>query len=136
MKRLLFIALLIVCASSKAEWVRYGSAKSESFDYYLNPELVKRDADLRTAWILFNYNTITDGVKSTVALNEYDCVERKVRNNYLIHYADFMGTGKVLFTSAPPKDKDYWRTASDGSVVWAIMQLVCSYDGEKPILRS
>ena len=136
MKRLIFVLLMMTCGVSHAHWVLCGSSKNGDFDFFVRAGSIKVEADLRAALILFNYNLVTDGVKSSVAMNEYDCSSKKVRTNYLIQYANNMAIGDVLFASAPPKNKDYWRPANDGSVTASIMQVVCSYDGQLPILRS
>jgi hypothetical protein len=85
---------------------------------------------------MFNYKNKNDNVRSSIALNEYDCNLKKVRTNYLIQYDGEMATGNVLITSAPPKENDYWRSTEKGSVTRTIMDLVCEYDGKTPILRS
>ncbi len=127
---------MMVCGVSHSQWVRCGSSKSGEFDFFVRAGSIKVEEDLRTALILFNYNLLTDGVKSSVAMNEYDCSLKKVRTNYLIQYTKEMATGDVILATAPTKDKDYWRPATDGSVAASIMKLVCSHDGQLPILRS
>jgi hypothetical protein len=136
MKKLIVVLFMLVCGVSHAQWVLCGSSKNGDFDFFVRAGSIKVEADLRTALILFNYNFVTDGVKSSVAMNEYDCSSKKVRTNYLIQYTKEMAKGDVMLATAPPKDKDYWRPATDGSVTASIMKLVCSHDGQLPILRS
>ncbi len=136
MKRFIVVLLMMVCGVSHSQWVLCGSSKNSDFDFFLRADSIKVEADLRTALVLFNYSLVTGGVKSSVALNEYDCSSKEVRTNYLIQYTKEMATGDVMLATAPPKDKDYWRPATDGSVTASIMRVVCSYEGELPILRS
>ncbi len=136
MKRLIFVLLIMFCGVSHAQWVLCGSSKNGDFDFFIRAGSIKVEADRRTALVLFNYSLVTDGVKSSVALNEYDCSSKEVRTNYLIQYTKEMATGDVMLATAPPKDKDYWRPANDGSVTASIMKIVCSHDGQLPILRS
>lgn len=131
-----FVGVLSVYRCAYAEWTHLGSAKSGLYDYYLHPELIKTDGDFRSTWVMFNYPNKREQVKSSIALNEYDCKQKTVRTNYLIQYDGEMATGKVLITSAPPKVQDRWRSADQGSVARAILDSVCAYDGVIPILRS
>ena len=136
-KSLIILAILsTVHQLAIAEWTHFGSAKNAQYDYYLRPDLIKTEENFRTTWVMFNYKNKNDTVRSSIALNEYDCNLKKVRTNYLIQYDGEMATGNVLVTSAPPKTNDYWRSAEMGSVTRAIMDLVCEYDGKTPILRS
>jgi hypothetical protein len=125
-----------VTQSAYAEWAHLGSAKSGLYDYYLRAELIKTEGSLRSTWIMLNYKNTSDKVKSSIALNEYDCKHKTVRTNYLIQYDGEMATGNVLITSTPPKAQDHWRSAEQGSVTRAILDSVCGYDGVIPILRS
>jgi hypothetical protein len=130
------VAVLSIHQSSYAEWTHFGSAKNAKYDYFLRPNLIKTEENLRTTWVMFNYKNKNDNVRSSIALNEYDCNLKKVRTNYLIQYDGEMATVNVLITSAPPKENDYWRSTEKRSVTSAIMDLVCEYDGKMPILRS
>ena len=133
------IAFLLVISSSInafADWVQVGSANDKKFTYFIDPSRIKVEGDVRNVWVLFNYKINESGIKSSVALNEYDCDSKKVRTNYLIQYSGEMATGETLMTSSPPKDQDYWRSVKTGTVTDAIMKAVCAYDGKTPILHS
>jgi hypothetical protein len=133
---IIFIISLTYSQSAFCDWLQLGNAMDDSFDYFVKPELIKTEGDLRNTWVLFNYRDQNVQVRSRLALNEYDCSKSKVRTNYLISYSGEMGTGEILMSSSPPKDRDRWRVVDHSTVTASIMKAVCDLDSKLPILRS
>jgi hypothetical protein len=133
LKNKILLLLAIFCNSSIAniEWLYLGSAKQREFDYYIRPNYENSDENIRIVWVMFNYSNKSREVKSAVALNEYDCISKKVRTNYLIQFSKGMAKGEALTSSSPTPENDYWKTVDNGTVSETILTVVCKYDRNK-----
>ena len=122
-KKTLLLALLLATSSAWAEWVQV--AETESSNFYLDFKSVRKEGNLRTAWVLIDFRAEqAGGGMSRQVRYEYDCKE--VRFNILAFslHSGSMAQGSVLSTKSYAKGSD-WNEIFPESSADAILKIVC-----------
>lgn len=122
MRVLLVVALLLVSASARAEWVRVGASK-QSGVYYVDPATIKKDGHLRRAWGLTDLRVPDkDGDRSLLAYWEVDCKEMRLHTLQEEYFRGPMATGERTGGTKIPSP---WAHVAPGTVGEDVQRFVC-----------
>ncbi|MSQ65677.1 MAG: hypothetical protein EXR37_04930 [Limnohabitans sp.] len=90
---------------------------------YINPDKIRASSVFPQAWHLIDLNEPSKaGVKSRLALMEYDCHEYRRRTLAFASKAEAMGEGKTLFTSTQSTS---WKPVSGDTVGEKVIAMLC-----------
>jgi hypothetical protein len=127
MKRLVFIAFLVLCGGpAYAEWIEFAKSASGGMTGYYDPDTIRVKGYLRRMWILYDHTTPQVGTGysylSAMLRVEYDCSEEHVRTLALTAYAGNMRNGKVVHTDS---DAGTWTPVAPGTFDQSAWNYVC-----------
>ena len=128
MARLLLIALLVLTSGPAfAEWVRVGGNEEAGVTVYVDPDAIRRKANLVRVLHLNDFKTvqIENGVSylSVKAQHQYDCEKHRERILALTKFSGNMGSGKVVYKDS---EKRKWKPVPPGSVSHDLGKIACS----------
>ena len=86
-KLLLTLSLLIVTNSVYAEWTELGQIKDTQF--YYNKSSITRIGNVARIWRYNNYTQANINWKSTVGLDEYDCINKTRKIVSFSEYSEY-----------------------------------------------
>ena len=90
---------------------------------YIDPDKIRASSVFPQAWHLIDLNDKSKaGVKSRLALMEYDCQERRRRTLAFASKSEAMGEGKTLFTSTQSTP---WKPVSGDTVAEKVIEMLC-----------
>ena len=93
MRSVALILLSLMTAPAWAAWVEILNTPASVF--YLDPDAVTMDGNIRRAWVLENYPTEPGNeVMSTRYLYEFDCPRQRVRVTASSMHTQWFGKGK------------------------------------------
>jgi hypothetical protein len=104
-KHLLIVTSLMLVSNvaRAADWV--ATAEAGDFVHYIDTSAIKREGDLRQAWLLTEWKSPSvTGVLSQRSLMEFDCRTARVRilRDSESYHSGPMGTGNVIQPSLTP----------------------------------
>lgn len=92
---------------------------------YIDPDKIRASSVFPQAWHLIDLNDKSKaGVKSRLALMEYDCQERRRRTLAFASKSEAMGEGKTLFTSTQSTP---WKPVSGDTVAEKVIVMLCGH---------
>jgi hypothetical protein len=122
MRALLAALLLAMSLPAAAEWVMI--TKNDSVTYYLDPDTVRKNGNMRRVWVLNNLKQRhKDGEMSRRSLREIDCKEEKSRILSLSTHSEPMVGGKTLVLENSPTE---WGFIPPNSTNAHVFEFVCS----------
>lgn len=95
------ITLLVLSSGpAYAEWVLVGRDDTTGMTLYIDPDTIRRRADLVEMWALYDYKTAQsagrDSYLSKKVQSEYICTEEVRRMLRVTEFSGNMGSGKVV----------------------------------------
>jgi len=97
---------------------------------YIDPDKIRASSVFPQAWHLIDLNDATKaGVKSRLALMEYDCHEYRRRTLAFASKSEAMGEGKTLFTSTQSTS---WKPVSGDTVGEQVIGMLCGHNAKPP----
>ena len=128
MKKLLITLLLTVLSTSAmAEWTYLISPDDKTYDNYIDKTTIRKRGNVAKMWELRDYKAPQYAVDkphlSGRLLQEYDCVEIRIRLLALTFFSDNMGRGQVIFNHQ--YDDSKWEDIAPGSVGMSKWKAVC-----------
>jgi hypothetical protein len=125
MKRLLFVALMMTCSVSWADWTLAG--KTDDHSFFVDKSTKRKSGNIVKMWALRDYSSPqTSGVlkySSTVILYAYDCKEEAAAIVSITGYVGAMGGGNVVQTETFQQREWDWQPvmpSSVGKINWEI----------------
>jgi hypothetical protein len=92
---------------------------------YIDPDKIRASSVFPQAWHLIDLNEKSKaGVKSRLALMEYDCHEFRRRTLAFASKSEAMGEGKTLFTSTQSTP---WKPVSGDTVAEKVIEMLCGH---------
>lgn len=120
-KKTLLLALLLVTSSAWAGWVQV--TQTDSSDFYIDPETIRRDGNLVRVWQIAELKQRDkDGELSRRSRMEYDCKQERRRSLSLSTHSEPMAGGKTLESFTPDGS---WREIPPDSAGSDILKIVC-----------
>jgi hypothetical protein len=125
---LLPATLMLMTTIAQAGWVpvsRSGDKSAESFRTYIDPESVVRKGEYVSLKVLMNYRERTEeGIASAVGVNEFDCLNDRMRSRSVMAYSEPDGKGRVIREF---KSVGAWGPVSTGSTQEALLESACDF---------
>lgn len=118
-------ALALSSNAAIAGWTEKASDKIAH--EYVNLQTIEHNENIVKMWNMSDFKepqAVGNGqlFQSTKAHQEYNCISNTKRLLSIIHYADGMGTGKVVFFNASAGD---WRKVLSGSLGQIHLDVAC-----------
>ena len=127
MKPLIAVLLAVFSTGAMAEWTYLTSREDNAFDVYIDKTTIRKRGNVAKMWELKDYKAPQkepDGsYLSDRLLQEYDCVEVKVRHLAITLFSDNMGKGQVTFNHQ--YDDSKWVDIPPGTVNMALWKAAC-----------
>ena len=111
-----------------AEWlpiVRESDVAAKRFSLFVDSDSIVRKGERVTVRVLLNMREKTDdGIASVVAVDEYDCLNDRMRSRSVVSHAERDGKGRVVreFRSIGA-----WVPVEPGKINEAVLANVCDY---------
>ena len=126
---LIIIALTIVLpARAMAEWlpiVRESDVAAKRFSLFVDTESIVRKGERVTVRVLLNMREKTDdGIASVLAVDEYDCLNDRMRSRSVVSHAERDGKGRIVREF---KSIGAWVPVEPGKINEAVLANVCDY---------
>lgn len=125
---LLPAALTLSVSLAHAGWLpvtREGDAEAELFRTYIDPKSLLRKGEHVTLRVLMNYRERSEeGIASAVGVNEFDCMNDRMRSRSVTAYAEADGKGRVVREF---KSVGAWSNVRAGSVNEALLESACDF---------
>ncbi len=125
---LLPVALLLAGSLAQAGWVpvtREGDAQAELFWTYIDPKSVSRKGEHVTVRVLMNYRERSEeGIASAVGVNEFDCLNDRMRSRAVTAYGERDGKGRVIREF---KSVGAWSSVQTGTINEALLESACDF---------
>ena len=112
-------ALSLACVCAKASWLKV--AETDAAVFYADPASVLAVGNYRRVWTVIDFKSVQkDGIMSIRGLEEYDCVEQRVRFLSQTNHPGKLATGAVLSGVGPIEAWDFIPPNSPLSRVMAV----------------
>lgn len=125
---LMSAVLLTATLPAHAGWVsvqRDADPMSRMFITYMDPNSVQRKGEHVTMRVLLNYRERTEeGIASAVGVNEFDCLNDRMRTRSSVSYAELDGKGKVIREF---KHVGAWTRVVEGTISEALLESACDF---------
>ena len=127
MKLLIAALLAVFSTGAMAEWTYLTSREDNAFDVYIDKTTIRKRGNVAKMWELKDYKApqkeAGGSFLSDRLLQEYDCVEVKVRHLAITLFSDNMGKGQVTFNHQ--YDDSKWVDIPPGTVNMALWKAAC-----------
>lgn len=125
---LILSALSAWCVPVYAEWVpivRESDVAARRFSLYIDSGSIVRHNERVTVRLLLNMRDKTeDGISSVVAVDEYDCLNDRMRSRSVVSHAERDGKGRVVREF---KALGAWVPVEPGKINEAVLENVCDF---------
>ncbi len=125
---LIFAVLSGLSAKASAEWVpivRESDVAARRFSLFVDSGSIVRHAERVTVRVLLNMREKTDdGIASVLAVDEYDCLNDRMRSRSVVSHAERDGKGRVVREF---KALGAWVPVEPGKINEAVLENVCDY---------
>ena len=119
---LIVFVLSLFCVCAKAGWVKV--AETDTAVFYADPGSVLTIGKYRRIWTLIDFNSVqAQGIMSIRGLEEYDCVEQRVRFLSQTNHEGKLATGRVLSGIGTI---DGWDFLPPNSPLSRVMAVACA----------
>lgn len=130
MKKILFgiCVSLVLCASPSlaADWVPIVESENVVMYLMLDPAyIILHSTNKPKAWVMTDIKTKDRDYDSSLVLEEYDCVEKKVRALSRLRYRGHMGEDGIVWSSSLAGD---WNYLIPGTIGYKVSLVVCEAD--------
>ena len=132
MKRLIFLALMMVCSVSWAKWelCGIGSEGEGVISFYCDKSTIRKNGAISRMWALTDFSSVRtdssgDRYMSSMVLEVYNCRDETTALTSLTQYSATMGEGKVVW-SGEWQERDWkWRSIGPGTVIETKWKIAC-----------
>jgi len=125
---LLSATLMLVSLYAHAGWMpinRDDDPMARMFVTYMDPQSMQRKGEHVTVRVLMNYRERTEeGIASAVGVNEFDCLNDRVRTRSSVSYGELDGKGRVIREF---KSVGAWTRVTEGTVNEALLESACDF---------
>ncbi len=125
---LIFTLLSALSAPARAEWVpivRESDVTARRFSLFIDSGSLVRQAERVTVRVLLNMREKTDdGIASVVAVDEYDCMNDRMRSRSIVSHSERDGKGRVVREF---KALGAWVPVEPGKINEAVLESVCDF---------
>jgi hypothetical protein len=126
--RLLPVFLLLAASLTHADWLpltRDGDPAADRYRTYIDPTSIVRKGDQVMLRVLMNYRERSEeGIASAVAVNEFDCVNDRVRSRSVVAHAEPDGKGRVIREF---KGLGAWSAIPPGTINEVLLESACDF---------
>ena len=121
-KAALILLLAATSTGAWAEWVFISESIGDDKSY-VDPRSVKKDGNLRRAWVVTDYKgKRMNGVRSFRGLTEVDCKGKRLRILSYTSHSGPMATGELIGNGKPPPQ---WVKVTSGTLGSNLFKYVC-----------
>jgi hypothetical protein len=121
----LFSLLILISTSAWAEWT-YVTSSASGDERFLNMQTIRKEGNIRKVWQLVNYSKPNEyGWNSQRGRIEIDCKNETVQLLSSNVFKEKFAGGNSVFETKK-SDTDIPRDIAPNTVMWAIMEKVCS----------
>ena len=129
MKRLIFLALMMICSVSWAEWELCGGS-DDKFMVYCDKSTIRKKGAISRMWGLREFSSVQtnargDRYMSVKSLHAYNCEEETRATISLIQYSGSMGQGNVVLSGTRQEREWQWEPIVPGSIAEAQWKIAC-----------
>ena len=125
---LIFVVFSGLSVQARAEWipiVRESDVAARRFSLFVDSGSIVRQAERVTVRVLLNMREKTDdGIASVLAVDEYDCLNDRMRSRSVISHAERDGKGRVVREF---RALGAWVPVEPGKINEAVLENVCDY---------
>ena len=125
---LLMLAVSLSVSPAQAGWVpvtRDGDAQAELFRTYIDAKSIVRKGEHVSLRVLMNYREPSEeGIASAVGVNEFDCVNDRMRSRSVTAYGEPDGKGRVIREF---KSVGAWSRVQPGTINEALLESACDF---------
>ena len=124
--------IFFLCLNSTvvfAEWERVGEERASSLEYYLDMQSVKQTGPMsiyRQVKVLIQGPAIkSQSLESAISLNEYDCMNAKLRVLQTTGFTQPWGNGDKVALSTPSSQTNEWQALPETPFGQQTVDLLC-----------
>jgi hypothetical protein len=124
--------IFFLCLNSTvvfAEWERVGEERASSLEYYLDMQSVKQTGPMsiyRQVKVLIQGPAIkSQSLESAISLNEYDCMNAKLRVLQTTGFTQPWGNGDKVALSPPLSQVNEWQALPETPFGQHTVDLLC-----------
>jgi hypothetical protein len=128
MKRLLFVALMMVCSVSWAEWeIFYATAE---FTVYVDKSTIRRNGSVAKMWYMTDSleadtNYSERKYKSTKVRRAFNCLEESSAAISFAQYSGSIGEGSVVTSGEVKESELQWNSVVPGTLSENLWKIAC-----------
>ncbi len=129
MKRLIFLALMMVCSVSWAEWELCSTLGEGETSFYCDKSTIRKNGAISRMWVLVDYSSMQtdtdDRFMSTKDYWAFNCREETKAITSVIRYSGAMGGGNTVW-SFTAKERDWnWEPIAPRTVIEVLWKIAC-----------
>ena len=124
--------IFFLCLNSTvvfAEWERVGEERASSLEYYLDMQSVKQTGPMsiyRQVKVLIQGPAFkSQSLESAISLNEYDCMNAKLRVLQTTGFTQPWGNGDKVALSTPSSQTNEWQALPETPFGQHTVDLLC-----------
>jgi len=128
MKRLLFVALLMVCSASWAEWEMTG--ETDELTHYHDRSTIQINGVTSQMWVMYDFREVQtdpdgDKYKSVKSLLAFNCKYETLAMVSVLQYSGSLGTGDVVLSDTFKEDEWIWDRIVPNTLVKIEWEIAC-----------
>ena len=128
MKRLLFVALLMVCSASWAEWEMTG--ETDELTHYHDRSTIQINGLTAQMWVMYDFREVQtdpdgDKYKSVKSLLVFNCKYETLAMVSVLRYSGSLGTGDVVLSDTFKEDEWIWDRIVPNTLVKIEWEIAC-----------
>ena len=120
--------LMLFTAIAQAGWVpvaRMNDPAADLYRTYIDPQSVVRKGEHVTLKVLMNYRERSEeGIASAIGVNEFDCLNDRMRSRSVTAYGEPDGKGRVIREF---KNVGAWSPVAPGTTYEALLESACDF---------
>jgi hypothetical protein len=124
-------SIFLLCLINQVAFAGWSEIASDHIaSEFVNVETIERNTTIAKMWNMSDFKApqeVGNGrlYLSSKALQEYNCLEQTKRLVSLVHYADGMGKGQVVFMDNHPGE---WKKIPQGSLGEVHLKAACKLE--------
>jgi hypothetical protein len=133
MKRLLFVALMMTCSVSWAEWDFCGKTSNGEGDdnlYYCDKSTIRKNGVISRMWEMIDYskvqtNSSGKNYRSIKILRAFNCREETVAIISFVMHSGTMGAGSAVFSFTLQEKEWEWEPIVPNTIGATMWKTAC-----------
>jgi hypothetical protein len=131
MKRLTFIALMMFCSVSWADWEYAAKSSNSQITHYVDTSTIRKNGEVVRMWTMTDYGKTQDGIgkenyNSEGVMFAFDCKSETSAVVSRMLFSGAMGGGTVVFSHTQRERLLNYDPIFPGSVAQVYWKLACN----------